>query len=110
MVRAAAMSLLTDGRGGAPTFGHLPTADLGASGGFVSARLPAIRAFSIGGPMTDPIGSEPLRNSLGRRRFMAVIAGGLLAAPLAAEAQQVGKVYRIGNLYPGQPAPAKNLL
>jgi hypothetical protein len=26
-----------------------------------------------------------------RRRFMAVLAGGLLAVPLAAEAQQAGK-------------------
>ena len=33
-----------------------------------------------------------------RRTFMAALAGGLLAAPLAAEAQQVGKVYRIGWL------------
>ena len=31
-----------------------------------------------------------------RRAFMAVIAGSLLAAPLAAEAQPAGKVYRIG--------------
>jgi len=33
-----------------------------------------------------------------RRRVLAIIAGGLLAAPLAAEAQQAGKVYRIGML------------
>jgi hypothetical protein len=34
-----------------------------------------------------------------RRRFTEVIAGGLLAAPLAAEAQHAGrKVYRIGLL------------
>ena len=33
-----------------------------------------------------------------RRTFIGVIAGGLLAAPLAAEAQQAGKVYRIGML------------
>jgi ABC-type uncharacterized transport system substrate-binding protein len=33
-----------------------------------------------------------------RRVFMASIAGGLLAAPLAAEAQQAGKVYRMGIL------------
>jgi len=46
--------------------------------------------------MPDPAGIGPL--SLGRRRFLAVIAGGLLAAPLAAEAQQAGKVYRIGYL------------
>jgi hypothetical protein len=38
-----------------------------------------------------------------RRTFLATVAGGLLAAPLAAEAQPAGKVYRIGvlmNLYP----------
>jgi hypothetical protein len=33
-----------------------------------------------------------------RRRFIEVIAGGLLAAPLGAEAQQAGKVPRIGWL------------
>jgi putative ABC transport system substrate-binding protein len=33
-----------------------------------------------------------------RRTFMALVTGGLLAAALAAEAQQAGKVYRIGML------------
>jgi putative ABC transport system substrate-binding protein len=33
-----------------------------------------------------------------RQTFLGVIAGGLLAAPLASEAQQAGKVYRIGWL------------
>jgi putative ABC transport system substrate-binding protein len=33
-----------------------------------------------------------------RRAFIGVIVGGLLAAPLAAEAQQSGKVYRVGVL------------
>jgi ABC-type uncharacterized transport system substrate-binding protein len=33
-----------------------------------------------------------------RRAFLGTVAGGLLAAPLAAEAQQTGKVYRIGYL------------
>ena len=51
--------------------------------------------------MTDPIGSGPLFHPLGRRRFMAVVTGGLLAAPLAAEAQPAGKMWRIGVLYPG---------
>src|SRR5215467_12841065 len=48
--------------------------------------------------MSDLIGSEPLRHPLGRRRFMAAIAGGLLAAPLAAEAQQARKVPQVGFL------------
>ncbi|HMF10371.1 MAG TPA: hypothetical protein VKJ00_14630, partial [Thermoanaerobaculia bacterium] len=33
-----------------------------------------------------------------RRAFMGVLTGGLLAAPLVAEAQQAGKVYRVGIL------------
>jgi putative tryptophan/tyrosine transport system substrate-binding protein len=33
-----------------------------------------------------------------RRTFLGVIAGGLLAAPLAADAQPAGKIYRIGIL------------
>src|SRR5215468_52359 len=33
-----------------------------------------------------------------RRTFLGMVATGLLAAPLAAEAQQPGKVYRIGWL------------
>ena len=55
--------------------------------------------------MTDPIGSEPLRLPLGRRRFMAALAGGLLAVPRAAEAQQTGKVPRVGVLSPTNPPP-----
>jgi thioesterase domain-containing protein len=33
-----------------------------------------------------------------RRTFIGRVAGGLLAVPLAARAQQMGKVYRIGIL------------
>jgi len=33
-----------------------------------------------------------------RRAFLGTLAGGLLAAPLAAEAQTAGKVYRVGIL------------
>jgi len=40
-----------------------------------------------------------------RRAFIGTLAGGLLAAPLAAEGQQRGKVYRIGILSPS-PTPA----
>jgi putative ABC transport system substrate-binding protein len=34
-----------------------------------------------------------------RRAFLGALAGGLLAAPLAAEAQPAGKVYRVGVLW-----------
>jgi len=40
-----------------------------------------------------------------RRTFIGTLAGGLLAAPLAAEAQQVGKLYRVGFLGDFPPAP-----
>ncbi len=36
-----------------------------------------------------------------RRAFIASLAGGLLAAPLAAEAQKAGKVWRIGLFHVG---------
>jgi hypothetical protein len=38
-----------------------------------------------------------------RRAFIGALAGGLLAAPLAAEAQEAGKVYRIGILETRSP-------
>ena len=38
-----------------------------------------------------------------RRTFLGTLAGGLLAAPLDGEAQQAGKIYRIGFLRAGQP-------
>jgi putative ABC transport system substrate-binding protein len=41
---------------------------------------------------------------LARRRFLALVSGGLLAAPLVAEAQPVGKVYRIGFLGTATPS------
>jgi putative ABC transport system substrate-binding protein len=34
-----------------------------------------------------------------RRRFIGTLTGGLLAAPLAAEAQQAGIMWRIGYLF-----------
>jgi putative ABC transport system substrate-binding protein len=42
-----------------------------------------------------------------RRDFIGTLAGSLLAAPHAAAAQQVGKVYRIGFLSPG-PGPSSS--
>jgi putative tryptophan/tyrosine transport system substrate-binding protein len=41
-----------------------------------------------------------------RRAFLAALTGGLLAAPFPAEAQPVGKVWRIGFLSQGQPPRA----
>ncbi len=40
-----------------------------------------------------------------RRAFLASLAGGLLAAPLAAEAQPTGKIYRIGVFHVGDHSP-----
>jgi ABC-type uncharacterized transport system substrate-binding protein len=40
---------------------------------------------------------------LPRRTFMAMLAGGCLAAPLAAEAQPAGKVYRVGFIFTTSP-------
>jgi len=48
--------------------------------------------------MTDLTGIELLGPQLDRRGFMAAIAGGLLAASLAAEAQQAGRVVHLGLL------------
>src|SRR5215467_12906229 len=59
--------------------------------------------------MADPARIRPLM-SLARRRFMAVIAGTLLAVPLAARAQQAPKPARIGALFAVTPtAAAPNL-
>jgi putative ABC transport system substrate-binding protein len=46
-----------------------------------------------------------------RRVFVRTLALGLLAAPLAAEAQQAGKVARVGYLSPGTEvnAPTSDL-
>jgi hypothetical protein len=40
------------------------------------------------------------RHPLPRRTFVTLVAGGLFAAPLAVEAQQPGRVYRLGVLSP----------
>ena len=39
-----------------------------------------------------------------RRTFMAMLTGGIVVAPLAAEAQQAAKVARIGHLSPNLAA------
>ena len=39
-----------------------------------------------------------------RRAFITIVAGSILAGPLAGGAQQSGKVARIGVLHPGAPA------
>jgi hypothetical protein len=35
---------------------------------------------------------------MNRRSFLGILTGGLLTAPLAAEAQQAGKLWRVGML------------
>ena len=46
----------------------------------------------------------------GRRTFIRRLALGIVAAPFAAEAQQAGKVWRIGFLYQGQKIDAAGVL
>ena len=55
----------------------------------------------------DGVRQEP---SMERRTFRALVSGGLLAVPLTAEAQQAGKVYRIGFLGPGSAEGYTDLL
>jgi putative ABC transport system substrate-binding protein len=43
---------------------------------------------------------------MNRRSFIGTLAGGLLAAPLAAEAQEARKAYRIGLLSPTSQSPS----
>jgi putative ABC transport system substrate-binding protein len=45
-----------------------------------------------------------------RRAFLATLTGSLLAAPLAAEGQPAGKVYRIGMLGTGRNPQMEDLL
>jgi hypothetical protein len=44
---------------------------------------------------------------MNRRAFLGTLSGTLLAAPLAAEAQQVGKVYQIDVLGKGGVRPGR---
>jgi putative ABC transport system substrate-binding protein len=46
---------------------------------------------------------------MNRRTFLGTLAGGLIAAPLAAEAQPTGKIYRVGVLLFGAPDTDPNL-
>src|SRR5216683_5252403 len=52
----------------------------------------------IAPPMKPANPTTCIQYPLARRRFLALVSGGLLAALPAAEAQQPGKVYRLGVL------------
>ena len=45
-----------------------------------------------------------------RRTFMAMLTGGIVVSPLAAEAQRAGKVYRVGFLGNSSAALEANLV
>src|SRR5262249_15643431 len=53
-------------------------------------------------PTVAPRTSGPGDRVVERRTFIGTLTGGLLAAPLASEAQQGGKVWRIGYLLPAE--------
>jgi putative ABC transport system substrate-binding protein len=44
---------------------------------------------------------------MNRRVFLSAVTGSLLAAPLAVEGQQAGRVYRLGLLFPIAPGPSE---
>ena len=50
-----------------------------------------------------------LAGPMERRTFISVVFGGLLAAPVAAEAQPAGRVWRVGFLFYGPPGPSPEL-
>jgi putative ABC transport system substrate-binding protein len=60
--------------------------------------------------VTFPTGSGSCDRGRDRRAFLGTLAGGLLAAPLAAGAQQAGKVYRIGYLDPSSQSSHNTFL
>jgi hypothetical protein len=47
---------------------------------------------------------------ISRRAFLGSLAGGLLAAPLVAGAQQAAKIYRIGLILTGTPTETGHLI
>jgi putative tryptophan/tyrosine transport system substrate-binding protein len=63
----------------------------------------APRPVSPRAGLADPLRQDPVME---RRRFIEVIAGGLLVAPLSAEAQQAAKIARIGFLVLNMAAAA----
>jgi len=54
-------------------------------------------------PAVAPAAGGPGDRVIDRRTFLGALAGGLLAAPLAAEGQQSGKTYHVGIVHPGGP-------
>ena len=53
---------------------------------------------------------RPCGGLVNRRGFIGALAGGVLAAPLAAQAQSAGKLWRIGWLYEGAPPAASSTI
>jgi putative tryptophan/tyrosine transport system substrate-binding protein len=68
------------------------------------AQLPQV---PYGPRFGDGVPQEP---SIERRTFMTLLSGGLLAVPLAAEAQRAGKIYRIGFLSGSSAAASKSFM
>jgi putative ABC transport system substrate-binding protein len=72
-------------------------------------NLKTAKAIGLTSPVA-PAAGGPGDRVVDRRAFLATLIGSLLAAPLAAGAQQAGRVWRIGYLSADDPSAASHLV